>query len=281
MGGQLMTALMEPPSTPRVDDRPPRREPSVVRGLWKAFAALLVIGAFVSGTFQIVTLLAHEERTVVTSYPVEGITRISVDNSAGSVRIVASEGDTIEVTAKISDGLRSTGESQGVFGDTLELRGTCPNFGSDWCRVSYEISAPASLDLTLDVDDGSIDLAGITGDVDVDTDNGSIEMASLSGSIRATNDNGRIEGDALRSQDVSADTDNGRVTLRFAAPPTSVMATSNNGSVEVVVPDDGTSYRLDMNTDNGSRTETIDVDDNAARSIVIRTENGSVTARAG
>jgi hypothetical protein len=249
--------------------------------LWKAFAALLVIGAFVSGTFQIVTLLAHEERTVETSYPAEGIARIDVDNSAGSVRIVAADGDTIEVTATISDGLRSTGESQGVFGDTLELRGTCPNFGSDWCRVSYTISLPPSLDVTVDADDGSVDVVGITGAVDVDTDNGSIEMDSLAGPIRATNDNGRIEGDRLRSANVSADTDNGRVVLAFEEAPTNVFATSNNGSVEVVVPDDGTAYRLDMDTDNGSRTESIDVDDTAERAIVIRSENGSVTARTG
>ena len=277
-----MSSLLTPPTTPLVDGRPPRREPSVVRGLWKAFAALLVIGAFVSGTFQIVTLLAHEERTVVTSYPVEGIARIDVDNSAGSVRIVATEGDTIEVTAEISDGLRSTGESQGVFGDTLELRGTCPIFGSDWCRVSYRISIPPSLDVRVDADDGSVDVIGVTGNVDLDTDNGSIEMESLSGSIRATNDDGSIEGTGLRSQDVSADTDNGRVTLSFVAPPTSVVATSNHGSVEVVVPDDGTAYRLDMDTDSGNQNNELPlVDANAERSIVVRTDHGSVTARTG
>jgi hypothetical protein len=254
---------------------------TVANGLWKAFAALLVVGAFVSGTFQIVTLLAHEERTEVTPYDATGIANIDVDNSAGSVRIVGTDGDTIEVTARISDGLRSTGESQQVVGDTLELRGTCPNFGSDWCRVSYTVAVPPSIDVRVDADDGSVDVSGITGDVDVDTDNGSIEMDSLAGSIRATNDNGRIEGDRLTSQRVSADTDNGRINLTFVTPPSNVVATSNDGSIEVVVPNDGTAYRLDMDTDNGSRNDEIISDDTAARSIVIRTDNGSVTARTG
>ena len=107
-------------------------------------------------------------------------------------------------------------------------------------------------------------------------------MESLSGSIRATNDNGSIEGAGLRSQIVRADTDNGRVTLTFVAPPTSVLATSNNGSVEVVVPDDGTAYRLEMDTDNGSQNNELPlVDANADRSIVVRTDHGSVTARTG
>ena len=38
------------------------------------------------------------------------------------------------------------------------------------------------------------------------------------------------------------------------------MATSDNGSVEVVVPDDGEAYALDMSTDNGSENQDIRVD---------------------
>ncbi len=53
---------------------------------------------------------------------------------------------------------------------------------------------------------------------------------------------------------MTADTDNGRVQLEFAAAPTTVVATTNNGWVEVVVPDDGTAYRVDVQTDNGSET---------------------------
>ncbi len=190
-----MTALMEPTE---------QRTPSGVRGLWKVFAAIMVLGAFVSGTFQIVTLLAHEERTEESSYPAAGIARIDVSNSTGSVRIVGTETDTIAVTAEISDGFRATGESQEVVGDTLELRGTCPNFGSDWCRVTYEIRVPAALDVHVDTDDGSIALDGLTG------------------SLQATNDNGRIEGTNLRSETATADTENGRIELTFVAAPSNV-----------------------------------------------------------
>ena len=266
-----MTMTLEPTA--------PQRSRSGVRGLWKVFAALMVIGAFVSGTFQIVTLLAHEERTVETSYPAAGITGIDVATATGSVRVVATEGDAIEVTAEISEGFRSTGEFQEVVGDTLELRGTCPNFGSDWCRVSYEISLPASLDVRIDADDGSVDVIGVAGDVDVDNDDGSIELTGLDGTLTASNDDGRIVGEDLRSANVTADTDDGRVSLTFAAAPTSVVATSNNGSVTVVVPDDGEAYRLDMQTDNGSRDEAVRTDPSSPRSIVIRTDNGSVAAR--
>jgi Putative adhesin len=238
MGGELMTALMEPPTE--------ERTPSGVRWLWKLFAAILVLGAFVSGTFQIVGLLAHEERTEESSYPAAGIARIDVSNSSGSVRIVGTDADVIAVTAEISDGFRSTGESQEVVGDTLELRGTCPNFGSDWCRVTYEISVPASLEVHVDTDDGSIVGAG------------------------------------LRSANVTANSGDGRVELGFAAAPTTVSATTGDGSVTVVVPDDDETYRLDVHTDDGSvSTEQVPTDPDSERSLTLRTRDGNITARTG
>jgi hypothetical protein len=246
---------------------------------WKVFAAVFVVVGLVWGAYNVVVLLAHSTRTENESFPAAGLTAIDVDNSAGSVQVVATDGDTVEVVAKISEGLRATGESREVVGDVLELRGTCPNFGSDWCRVRYEIRAPRSLALTIDADNGSVDLSGFEGPVDVDSDNGSIEVDSLSGPARLSTDNGRIEGRDLRTPTVTADSDNGRVTLMFAAAPTTVVATSDNGSVEVVVPDDGEAYNLELSTDNGSRNQDILVDPSSPRTIRVDTDNGDATAR--
>ena len=115
-----------------------------MRVLWKVFAGLLVVGALVWGPYQVVVLLAHEERVELSSYPAEGLARLEVDSASGSVRVEATDGDTIEVRAEISDGLRRTGESQTVDGETLRLDSTCPNYGSDWCWVNYRISGPAT-----------------------------------------------------------------------------------------------------------------------------------------
>lgn len=254
-----MTNLLDT-SAPAPPERP-ARPPSAVRSLWKVFAAMLVLGAFTWGTFQVVTLIAHEERTERTAYDAAAITGLDVDSAAGSVTVLGGDTDEIVVTARISDGLRSTGESQRVVGGVLELRTTCPNFGSDWCRVSYDVVVPRDLDVTIDADNGSVDLR------------------SLSGTVTATTDNGGVEGEDLRAEQVTADSDNGRVALTFTAAPRAVVATSNNGSVEVVVPNDGVAYRLDMDTDNGSQNLDLPTDPSSTRSLTLRTDNGSVTAR--
>ena len=117
--------------------------------------------------------------------------------------------------AEISDGLRSTGESQTVLGDTLRLRSTCPNYGSNFCWVNYEIRVPADLALQVDSSDGSVRISGTTGPITVDGDNGSVRLADVSGPLQVSTDNGRVEGIQLRSQQVTADADNGRVQLQF------------------------------------------------------------------
>ena len=94
-------------------------------------------------------------------------------------------------------------------------------------------------------------------------------------------DNGRVEGIQLRSQRSTADSDNGRVQLEFAAAPTTVVATTDNGRVEVVVPDDGTAYRVDLRATTAARPIEVPIDPASHRTITVRTDNGSATARTG
>ena len=115
--------------------------------------------------------------------------------------------------------------------------------------------------------------------MDIDTDNGSVDLADLSGDVRVSSDNGRIDAVRLRSQTVTADTDNGRLTLEFAAPPTTVVATADNGRITVVVPNDDTAYRVETDTDNGSENVTVNEDDASTRTVTARTDNGSITIR--
>ncbi len=212
--------------------------------MWWIVGVVLFIGALTAGAYQVVTLLAHEERTETVSYPAAGLTTLDVATGNGAVRVTASDTDEVVVRARISEGLRRTGEDQQVVGDTLRLRASCPNFGSDWCAVDYTLEVPRDLALVLRTDDGP------------------------------------IEGVDLRSPTVDAEADNGRVSLSFATPPEAVTATTDNGSVEVVVPDDGTAYRLDVETDNGERIEDAPIDSSSGRSITVRTANGDASVRA-
>ncbi|MGH9270938.1 MAG: DUF4097 family beta strand repeat-containing protein [Ilumatobacteraceae bacterium] len=211
--------------------------------MWWIAGVVLFVGALTAGAYQVVTLLAHEERTETLSYPAAGLTTVDVATGNGAVRVTTSATDDVVVRARISEGLRRTGEEQQVVGDTLRLRATCPNFGSDWCAVDYTLEVPRDLALVIRTNDGP------------------------------------IEGSDLRSTTVSADTDNGGVELAFATPPETVTATADHGSVEVVVPDDGTAYRLDVETEYGERIEAAPIDSSSARSITVHTDHGDASVR--
>src|SRR5690349_18367678 len=140
-------APLPPPGSGR---RPVRRTPAAVRVLWKIFAGLMIAAALVWGPYQVVTLLAHEERVEQQSFAAADVTRVEVSGASGSIDVEATERDTIEVRAEISDGLRATGESREVVDGVLRLHSTCPNFGSDFCWVNYELRVPRDLELVID-----------------------------------------------------------------------------------------------------------------------------------
>src|SRR5699024_9447931 len=113
----------------------------------------------------------------------------------------------------------------------------------------------------------------------VDGDNGSVVLDDVGGVLDVSTDNGRVEATNVRSTEVVADGDNGRVVLSFVVAPESVRATSNNGQVEVVVPDDATAYRVELHSDNGREELSVPTDPAATRSLLLETDNGTVTAR--
>jgi Putative adhesin len=249
---------------------------------WKAVGGLLAIGTVGWSAFNVVSLVAHEERTEVRTYDAADVRVIDVQSSAGSVTIEGAPGrDEITVTARVSDGLRETGERQALVDGRLELRASCPVIGSEWCNVKYTIEAPADVEVRADSDNGRLTVRRVDGAVDLQADNGSVDVADLSGPLTIAADNGSITGSRLAADTVMAETDNGSIALEFVEPPTTVDARSDNGRVEVVLPDTEDFYNLDITTDNGEVSRDIRNDPTSSRRITIQTDNGDVTARYG
>jgi hypothetical protein len=249
---------------------------------WKAVGGLLAVGTVGWGAFNVVTLVAHEERTEVTTYDAADVSVIDVHSSAGSVTIEGTPGrDEITITARISDGLRETGERQALVDGRLELRASCPVIGSEWCNVKYTIEAPSDIEVRTGTDNGRLTVHRVDGPVELQADNGSIDVADLPGDLTLAANNGSITGTRLTAANVLADTDNGSITLDFAAPPTTVDARSDNGRVEVVLPQTEDSYSLDIDTDNGQESGDIRTDPTSSRQITLRSDNGDVTVRYG
>ncbi len=210
-------AVAPEPGLDRVDPRRPVRG----RALWVIFGSLLLLGGLWWGTFNVVELIAHEERTERFTVAAASLDRLLVDNDTGSVTIVGTDTDEISVEAEVSEGLRRTGFRREVVGSTLELHGSCPVIGSMWCRVTYRIEVPRDLDLDVDADDGRVGVSNVDGDLRIESDNGSIELSDVSGRVAVDSDNGRIFGEQSdQPGHRRRDRATGASSCRTPSPPT-------------------------------------------------------------
>jgi hypothetical protein len=249
-----------------------------VRRAWKLVGTLVAVPALLFVAAQVASALAHEQRTEVTTVAAAGLRRVVIDNAAGSIRVVGVEGaDAVTVTARISDGWRATGHGVRRDGDRLVVEGSCPVFPSTWCGVRHTIEVPSGLAVVARADDGTVMLTDLAADVEASSDNGRVELARIEGDVRASSDNGSVSATGLRSARVDARSRNGRVAVELVAPPRSVLATSHNGSVDVVVPDTDDLYRVEADTRNGAVSTPVRQDPDSDRTITVTSRDGDVT----
>jgi hypothetical protein len=254
-----------------------------VRRAWKIVATVVAVFVLLMGATRVASALAHEERTEVSEVEADGLRSVDVGNTAGSIRIVGVDGaDTVTVTARISDGWRDTGHEVRRDGDRLVIEGSCPDFLSDWCNVRYTIEMPSDLAVVAQADNGRVTVTDVAADVDASSDNGRVELARVEGDVQMHSDNGSVTATSLRASRAEATSDNGAVRLEFVDPPGDVVADSDNGSIDVVVPEVDDLYRVDAQSDNGTvSTSGVGNDPRSDRTITATSDNGDVMVTYG
>lgn len=139
--------------------------------------------------------------------------------------------------------------------------------------VSYELTVPRNLDVSLETVNGPVQVSGVNGRLSLETVNGRIQIVESGGAIDASTVNGSISAELLRvsPDEMSFGTVNGRVTL---ALPASIQADLDvrtvNGAIDSQLPVTMTasSKRHLRGTINGG-----------GPALEVRTTNGGVTIR--
>jgi Putative adhesin len=273
-----VTATDLRPTTEPNETTTPDPGSRAARAVWITLGGILAIAALGWGTYNVISILAHGEYTQRSTFASGDVSSLAVRNESGSVTITATPGDTVIVVADVSDGWQTTDLSMEVVDGVLDLRADCPAFVSPWCNVDFTISIPADRPVTVD-GSGTVRVRGMAASVDIDSDDGRAELDDVSGDIRVSNDDGRIIGRRLTAATVDARNTNGRIELSFQDPPQSVYARTQNGSIEVVVPDTDVLYRVEMDTSHGGTDNLVRTDPNSDRIIDLSTSNGSITVR--
>lgn len=192
----------------------------------------------------------------------------------GSIRVQAWDGDQVKVTARLQANAESDAEAQALLKDVritsdgrrISAEGPSEGRGyrSGW-SASYVVMVPRRFDLTLDANNGSLGVEGVTGKLDLRTTNGSVALVDVGGDVHARTQNGSLNVQlAGRSWDGDG-----------------LDAVTQNGSVRLMVPD---SYaaNLETGTVNG-RINTdipITVQGRITRQLSVPLNGGGKTIRA-
>jgi hypothetical protein len=161
--------------------------------------------------------------------------------------------------------------------DGARTDGSCP-------RMPY-VKVPDGLSVTVSARNAGIDAAGVAAALDLTTVNGDMTVTGSGrkdASVRLATRNGSVHATDLDAQRVRAATTNGDVVLACATAPSSVTATTTNGSVDVTVPHGAPAYRVTAATDNGRAiTEVPTSEAGRGPDMTLTTVNGDVGARLG
>jgi hypothetical protein len=194
----------------------------------------------------------------------EPVTSLKIDNPVGNTQIEGSDTNTISVTEELSYSGNPPQTSYPITGGGhLTLSYTCPGvFDVNSCSVTYLVKVPRRLAVQVDGKVGSTTLTGLAGQ---------LTLSSSTGNINAT---------GLTSATVTARANAGTITLGFTAPPTTVDAQAEVGSVTVRLPAD-TTYAIDTGNQIGVADVKVQRDPGSGHRITVHSQVGSVSVYNG
>ena len=134
------------------------------------------------------------------------------------------------------------------------------------------VSMPAASDVLAKSGDGSIDVEGITGQVDLRSGDGSIHGRRLGGEIMAHTGDGSIKLDGVKGS-LRVDTGDGSVTA--AGTFTSVRARSGDGSIRIAA-EAGSASSGDWDITTGDGSVTVALPDGFNAEIDAHTGDGGI-----
>lgn len=267
-----MTATLRPPPPTSGGPRPLRRTGLVVV---TAIGLLIAVASIAWATFAALTVSARQEASESASY--SSVQSLTVDTDDADVALTAASGDATRVEQKVQWSYRRPTVSVAHNGNQLIIRSHCP-FQLVWsCSVHLTVELPPSTAVDVHTGSGNIAVAGLTAGATLTTSDGNVKTTGVVGNVTMRSSNGNVTATDTGSEHVDASSSNGSVRVDLASSPTEVRATSSNGNVTVLVPDQpGVAYQVSSHTGNGSQTVSVRTDPSSPKHITARSGDGDV-----
>jgi hypothetical protein len=192
---------------------------------------------------------------------------VEVTNEVGDIDLTAG-GGLLEVHRESSWRGEEPEVTEELRGDVLAVESDCDDgpftfFGSDRCKVEFDVTVPSGMDAEVRTSIGEVHLDGLDGGIDVESSVGD------------------VEGTNLRAASTDIDSDVGSIRLEYAQVLGDIDVSTETGDIEIIVPDDGTTYDVVTESNVGSQDIGIATDPASRADYVIRvsTSVGELTVR--
>jgi len=243
------------------------------------------------------------EKEVELSAPLAAGSSFSAETRDGSLKIEGIETSDCRVVAKIVAHARTEERAQELAeqvqvrlepaGAGLKAVAEGPRtMGNTWYSVSLDVKVPTRTSLILGTDDGSVRVAGTTGDVDARTSDGSIEAEAVKGNVKLRTSDGNIAGTRLEAATLDLHTNDGSIKIAETSAK-SCTAKTSDGTItltdvraEGIAADTGdgairceriAADRLDCHSSDGSIHIDYAPDAPKAPAVTATTSSGGIT----
>lgn len=291
------------------------RQLTLVIGVPVAVALILMcVPLWARGALQVVASHDQVGYSVAVSAPVRG----------GQVKVTSGNGDMVFRTSRTAHDISVRGHLSGELARPtfshqstatgLDLNSGCnAPFGN--CNISFTVTAPAGLPVTLDDAFGNLTAGHLSGPVSLSNNSGDIDTSDLDGRIQLNDQFGNIWASQLRgtmrlvnnSGDINvsgatgdtqlqdafgniyviglaaasavATNNSGDITLRFATVPRQVTVTDSFGNVTLILPAGSTAYQVHTHNSFGSTSVSVAQSPTSAHVIRVSNNSGDITIR--
>ena len=180
---------------------------------------------------------AWAERPVNETRPVGPDASISIENVAGSLTIVGSDRADVQVTGTLGDDveeLEIESDKEGLSIEVVLPDDNRHRKGERKIAAKLEIRVPRGVALEIETVSASIDISGVSGQIDVESVSGavtvdgavsSVDVESVSGSVSVSGGSGSVDAESVSGQvlltgvagDVEAATVSGSIRVEAGA----------------------------------------------------------------
>jgi hypothetical protein len=207
------------------------------------------------------------------------IKRLQIRADASDIIVRGGNSGSVQVIAKLESSFATPKHSETLIDGVLEVTSDCPDSGFMYtCSVNYEVFVPPGMAVDAHTSAGDVNIRNTGGAVTATSNIGDVEVRGAAGPIEMTTNSGEVTGVALTAGTVVAESDIGDLRLSFHRTPDRVSAHTDTGDVRVLVPADGTTYKVTADTGTGDESVQVPVNSGSAHSLDLRSGIGDVRA---